>query len=155
MDQILQGKSLIYSAPTSAGKTLVSDIIMIRHLLKNPSKKVLMIFPFVSLIVEKSNKLKTLFEFMKVNFIQVHSGKFFKYDWETTNVVLCTIEKANSLINRLIENDELSDIGLIVIDEFHMIGNAQRGFLVETLLTKILYINERKRDLNHGFNSQL
>jgi len=69
MESIVEGKSLIYSAPTSAGKTLVSEIITIWHLLKNLKKKVIMIFPFVSLIVEKANKLKCLFEHMNINFI--------------------------------------------------------------------------------------
>lgn len=38
-----------------------------------------------------------------------------------TSVAVCTIEKANSLINRMLEEGRLSEIGTIVIDELHMV----------------------------------
>lgn len=39
-----------------------------------------------------------------------------------TSVAICTIEKANSLINRLLEEGRLSELGTIVIDELHMVS---------------------------------
>ena len=39
-----------------------------------------------------------------------------------TSVAVCTIEKANSLINRLLEEGRLSEVGIIVIDELHMVS---------------------------------
>lgn len=40
-----------------------------------------------------------------------------------TSVAVCTIEKANSLVNRLLEEDRLSEVGIIVIDELHMVDD--------------------------------
>lgn len=38
------------------------------------------------------------------------------------------------------ESNKLSDIGAIVIDEIHLISDASRGYILELLLTKILYM---------------
>lgn len=40
-----------------------------------------------------------------------------------TSVAVCTIEKANSLVNRLLEEGRLPEVGIIVIDELHMVNS--------------------------------
>lgn len=60
--------------------------------------------------------------------------------FESIDLAVCTIEKANSIVNRLLEQDKLSDIGVIVIDEIHLISDSSRGYILELLLTKILYM---------------
>ena len=70
------------------------------------------------------------------------------------DIAICTIERANSLINRLMEEDKLSLLGSIVIDEMHMIGDSSRGYLLELLLTKIQFLSAKKAtsqtDKNNG-----
>jgi DNA polymerase theta len=56
-----------------------------------------------------------------------------------TAVAVCTIEKANSLVNKLLEDGRLSELGVIVIDELHMVGDQHRGYLLELMLTKLRY----------------
>ena len=59
----------------------------------------------------------------------------------SVDIAVCTIEKANSLLNRLLEeNKALSSLGIVVVDEMHMIGDPHRGYLLELFLTKIRYI---------------
>lgn len=99
---VQEGGSFIYSAPTSAGKSLVGEIIMLQNALRFPNKVVIVIYPFISLITEKEKKYKPLFDKFKLNSIAVHSGKFSKYEPGETNIMLCTIEKANSFLNKLI-----------------------------------------------------
>ena len=60
----------------------------------------------------------------------------------SVDVAVCTIEKANSLLNRLLEDKKaLSSLGIVVVDEMHMIGDPHRGYLLELFLTKIRYIS--------------
>lgn len=43
------------------------------------------------------------------------------------HVAICTIEKANVLVNHLIEESRLNEIGCIVCDELHMLAENDRG----------------------------
>lgn len=59
------------------------------------------------------------------------------------DVALATPEKANSILNRLIEECSL-DITCIVIDEFHLIAEPNRGGQIEVLLAKIFALERMK-----------
>lgn len=101
--------------------------------------------PFVSLISEKERRLEKLLtglsDSIKLQSIHSHKRAQVRPD---TSIVLCTIEKANQLFNALIEDKDsrLKDINTVVVDELHLIGDDSRGFLLETLLTKIVYISK-------------
>ena len=66
---------------------------------------------------------------------QVPAGGF-----AATDIAVCTIEKANSLVNRLMEEKKMSTLGVVVVDEMHMIGDGHRGYLLELMLTKIRFL---------------
>ena len=59
---VIDGKNLVYSAPTGAGKSLIAEIILLKKFLKT-KKKVLYILPFISLAryVSYLNNFETFF----------------------------------------------------------------------------------------------
>ncbi|VDM59414.1 unnamed protein product [Angiostrongylus costaricensis] len=56
---------------------------------------------------------------------------------------VCTTEKANSLLNHAILDGKMEEIGLVVIDELHMVYDSSRGAVLESLCTKINFWNSR------------
>lgn len=135
-------KNLVYSAPTSAGKTLVAEILAIKTVIEN-DKKVVIILPFVSVVREKMFYFRDILGNSGI-YVEGFMGTYNpSRHFKSVNVAVCTIEKGNSLINRLLEENKLSEVGMIIIDEMHLLGEANRGYLLELLLTKIKYMSER------------
>jgi len=54
---VLDGRNLVYSAPTSGGKSLVAELLMCRTL-HRWRKKVLVVLPYVSLVEENRSRLR-------------------------------------------------------------------------------------------------
>ena len=100
--------------------------------------------PYISLISEMERKLHAALKELGMRYISIHSHK--RAILPTTDppdVVLCTIQKANQFINNLIEINQIGRLRTIVIDELHLIGDENRGYILELLLTKLVYM---KRD---------
>lgn len=140
-------KNLVYSAPTSAGKTLVAEILAIKTVLER-QKKVIFILPFVSIVREKMYYFQDILGTSGVR-VEGFMGSYNPPGgFNSVQVAICTIEKANSLINRLLEEGNLSCIGAILVDEVHLLGDPSRGYLLELLLTKLRYISRKDETVN-------
>lgn len=135
--------NLIYALPTSGGKTLVAEIAMFREILLR-KKSVIFVLPYVSIVQEKVQDL-TPFA-MEFNFLvedySAGKGPIPPTKRRKNVIYVCTIEKSQILFDNLYETGRLSEIGMIVVDELHMIGDEHRGFTLETLLAKAVYRRE-------------
>ncbi|CAN6911688.1 unnamed protein product [Brassica oleracea] len=138
VDGVLQKRNLVYCASTSAGKSFVAEVLMLRRVITT-GKMALLVLPYVSICVEKAEHLEVLLEPLGKHVRSYYGNQGGGTLPKGTSVAVCTIEKANSLINRLLEEGRLSDLGIIVIDELHMVGDQHRGYLLELMLTKLRY----------------
>uniref|UniRef100_A0A8D0YDW5 DNA polymerase theta n=1 Tax=Sus scrofa TaxID=9823 RepID=A0A8D0YDW5_PIG len=154
LGQVLEGKNLVYSAPTSAGKTLVAELLILKRVLEM-RKKALFILPFVSVAKEKKYYLQSLFQEVGIKVDGYMGSTTPTRHFSSLDIAVCTIERANGLINRLIEEKKMDLLGMVVVDELHMLGDSHRGYLLELLLTKICYITQKSASCQADLASPL
>ncbi|TRY99611.1 hypothetical protein DNTS_004811 [Danionella cerebrum] len=147
LGKVLEGQNLVYSAPTSAGKTLVSELLILKRVLET-RKKAMFILPFVSVAREKMFYLQNVFQDAGIRVEGYMGSTSAAGGFSALDIAICTIEKANGLINRLIEENKLDLLGIVVVDELHMLGDSGRGYLLELLLTKIQYVAQKNAERN-------
>ena len=133
----LDGGSLVFTAPTSGGKTLVAEILMLRSHLRL-KKKAILVVPYVSIVREKAKWLDYVLGSHGIRVQEFHG--ITGGDMDKADMAVCTMEKANALVNRLMADGQMNQIGIVVVDEMHMLGDQYRGYLLELLMTKVKYV---------------
>ena len=154
-------KNLVYTAPTGGGKSLVADVLMLKRVIEDPTKKAILVLPYVALVQEKLKWLRKVTEGVEKSVsVGIHTssqlpawcrphissvrvmgffgGSKVRASWSDVDVAVCTIEKANALVNTAIEECNISDLGVVVLDELHMINDVHRGYLMELIASKLL-----------------
>ena len=160
---------MLISAPTSAGKSLVAELLLIltlsRHLKAYdqnlhvgqapPAPPLgLLVVPLVSLVQEKAKSLAQRFQHVKIGRPQednqrlhFQTGSLSKGSGakglNRLHLAVCTYEKAFLVVQKLIETGELHRLKCVVIDEVHMIGGGgSRGMQLELLMSMLIYLRQ-------------
>ncbi|KUI54059.1 Helicase and polymerase-containing protein TEBICHI [Cytospora mali] len=159
-------KNLVYSAPTGGGKSLVADVLMLKKVLEDRDAKALLVLPYVALVQEKVRWLRNVVQGISreaitgpvkeserkiwrkrsdedtVRVIGFFGGSKVRQTWADFDIGVCTIEKANSLVNTAIDDGSITNLKVMVLDELHMIDDDHRGYLLELLATKLLSLDD-------------
>ena len=135
---LLGEQSILVSAPTASGKTLIAMLAMLSYLSKNKGK-VIYLSPLRALAAEKLSEFKKLEKIPLGNKIKVgiSTGDFesLEKNLEKNNVLILTNEKMDSVIRHGAE--WIEEIGLVITDEVHLIGDESRGPTLEMVLTQL------------------
>jgi helicase len=130
---LFEGKNIVLSVPTAAGKTMVATLAAINTIVKK-GRKVVYIAPLVALASEKYDYYKKLFSGRKV---ALSVGELDSKDpWlAEQDMIICTTEKLDSLTRH--GAPWVKQIGLVIVDEIHTLNDPSRGPTLEVLLTKL------------------
>jgi len=135
---ILDGTSVLVSAPTASGKTLIAMLGMLAHLPKHKSK-IVYLSPLRALAAEKFTEFKKL---EKINLgrkikVGISTGDFDSVEdkLENSDILVLTNEKMDALMR--FGQSWINEIGLVIVDEIHLIGDEGRGPTLEMVLTRL------------------
>jgi helicase len=145
---LLQGKSILVSAPTASGKTLLAMLGIMKHLSEKKGK-IVYLSPLKALASEKFNEFKKLdsLDFGKNMKIQISTGDFDISDKNLgqNDILVLTNEKMDSIIRQGAE--WIDEISLVIADEVHLLGDDDRGPTLEIVLTKLKLLPQKPQIL--------
>ncbi|VVC28997.1 Hypothetical protein CINCED_3A019032 [Cinara cedri] len=119
---------------------------MLRELIVH-ERNVIFILPYVALVQEKVQSLCPFGLNLEFNVEEYVGGKGKHPPIQRkrkSSLYVCTLERGAGLVDCMLANDgQLGgrSIGMIVVDELHLLGEQKRGALLESTLTKVLHFN--------------
>ena len=131
--------SAIVRLPTSGGKTRIAEMAILDTLQRNPEAKCVFVAPYRALASEVERSMGAVLNDLGYRVSSVigsyESDEFEEFLLRTADLLILTPEKLD-LVLRLLP--EVSDqINLIVLDEVHIMDDANRGIKFELLLSRI------------------
>lgn len=132
-------ENYVIKMPTSAGKTFISEILLLNSFIENENSKAVYLTPYISLTNEINESLSSL---EKLGFTLSNMTKSYEIDeyenlWvEEADVLIATPEKIDLLYRN--EKNFFNDVSIIIVDEGHIVGdNGKRSVLTELLISKL------------------
>lgn len=140
MEAIFSNRNALIAIPTASGKSLIAYIAILRKLLlEDIGSKAIYIVPLKALASEKFEDFKALGNALNLTIglgIGDSSSEAKKID--ECDILVCTSEKLDSIIRN--RSQSMSNVSIIVSDEFHLLNDATRGPTLEINLTKLRYL---------------
>lgn len=130
--------NLIASLPTSAGKTRIAELAILRCLAEG--QRVIFVTPLRALSAQTEVSLNKTFAPLgyKISTLygSIGTSRYEEDAMRESHIVVATPEKIDFALRN--DPDILNDIGLVVLDEGHMIGLNEREIRYETQIQRLL-----------------
>jgi len=134
----IYNKSVVISAPTASGKTVVAELSALNSII-NEGKKVVYTCPLKAIASEHYRDFKKKYSnslgirvALSTGDMDSSSKYLSRYD-----LIFCTNEKIDSLIRH--QAEWLKQVGLLVADEVHEL-DSDRGATLEMVISKLRFI---------------
>lgn len=135
---------LVVALPTSAGKTRVAEIAALMTL--SSARRVLIVTPLRALSAQTERSFRKTFAPLGFSVSSLYGASGLSAGDEdalrTREIIIATPEKLDFALRS--DSSVIDDVGLIVLDEGHMIGPSEREIRYETLVQRLL----RRADAN-------
>jgi replicative superfamily II helicase len=143
--------NVVVTSPTCSGKTVIAELSVAQCVFgSNGAKKAVYLAPMKSLAEEKLadwSEEGHAFSHLKITALTsdyvLNPAK--RNALDTANIVLCTSEMLDSKTRTYDRNTWLHNVGCIVVDESHLLGQKERGPRLETALMRFTRYNPNCR----------
>ncbi len=129
---------LVVALPTSAGKTRVAEIAALMTL--SSERRVLIVTPLRALSAQTERSFRKTFAPLGFSVSSLYGASGLSVGDEdalrTREIIIATPEKLDFALRS--DPSLIDDVGLIVLDEGHMIGPSEREIRYETLVQRLL-----------------
>jgi predicted heme/steroid binding protein len=129
---------LVVALPTSAGKTRVAEIAALMTL--SSARRVLIVTPLRALSAQTERSFRRTFAPLGFSVSSLYGASGLSSGDEdalrSREIVIATPEKLDFALRS--DPTLINDVGLIVVDEGHMIGPSEREIRYETLVQRLL-----------------
>ncbi|EFJ28836.1 hypothetical protein SELMODRAFT_410613 [Selaginella moellendorffii] len=136
--------NVLLGAPTGSGKTISSELAMLRLFNTQPDMKVIYIAPLKALVRERVDDWKkSLVPTLGKKLVEL-TGDFTPdlLALLEADIIISTPEKWDGISRSWHNRSYVTKVGLMIIDEIHLLG-ADRGPILEVIVSRMRYISSQ------------
>jgi pre-mRNA-splicing helicase BRR2 len=135
-------QNTLICAPTGTGKTVCAEFAMFRELSKESAGKIVYVAPFKSLLDERERDWKKrIGSKLGLQIVQLN-GDADEKKLAAAHVILATPERWDQLSRRgTTRVKSLLQVKLFIVDEMHLIANADVGHILEVCTTRMRFMS--------------
>ncbi len=157
--RIFSNSNLVVVAPSGAGKTLIAELIALKDLISDKnlttqtitknystqskneteicSAKTIFLVPLRALAEEKASSLVRDYRHFNLKIhMSMSEIDFNEEEIRECNILISTYERFRTIIGRM--PNLIAHVKNVIVDEFHLLGNQNRGPVLEAILTTLL-----------------
>ncbi|MFB6190809.1 MAG: DEAD/DEAH box helicase, partial [Candidatus Nanohaloarchaea archaeon] len=130
---LMDGEDMVVASPTASGKTFIAELAMVNQV-KKEGKKAVYIVPLKALASEKYQDFSGRYSDLDVR-MSVGDYDDSGTGLETADIIVATSEKLDSMLRH--NPSWIHEIGLVVVDEIHLLTSPERGPTLEVTISRL------------------